>query len=168
MGAENLDINKTLEAWADIVLKIWLEKMLDLKIGLTYQLADSLEQHVISEANGDIARIEFAFKYYGKFVDMGVGNGVGIASDYVLTRKRRFTGEGVGTKRVAKPWYNKPLWSETSKLIEILAKKYALSGMITIVENVDDNAKYWEKTWKQGYVSPNVADGTFSDMANSY
>lgn len=153
MGAENTDINVTLEAWAQIVLDIWLERIEQLGIGLTWQLADSLEQHVKMEAGNDIGRVEFAFRYYGKFVDMGVGNGVkmsDIIDQYTRSwqKRRVFTGNTTHTTRRPKPWFTKVLWGQTSRLTELLAQKYGRKGVLTIVENVDDNAAYWEKSWK--------------------
>jgi len=128
--AENLDINLTLQAWADIVITIWLNKIDQLRINYTYQLADSFTNHVISHANGDIRRIEFAFNYYGKFVDMGVGNGVSI--------------EDVGlSNRKPKPWYSRAFYVEVKKLGTLLAQKYARKGVLSIVENIDDNASKW-------------------------
>lgn len=143
MGAENTDLRVTLEAWADIVLELWQEKIDRLNIGVSWQLVDSLVQHIISEAGGNISMIEFAFKYYGKFVDMGVGNGVDLGSVGDLQTERRLVGKETGNRRRPKPWYNKTLYAQTQRLVEILAEKYARKGLLAIIENVDDNALKW-------------------------
>jgi hypothetical protein len=130
--AENLELNLTVQAWADIVIRIWLDKIAQLKINYSYQLADSFVNHIISHANGNVQMIEFAFNYYGKFVDMGVGRGV--------------TLEDVGSpgiNRKPKPWYSRTFYSEVQKLVKIMAEKYARKGAMAIVENVDDNALKW-------------------------
>lgn len=130
--SENLDRNLTIQAWADIVITIWLNKIDQLKIYSTYQLADSFTNHVISHSNGDIAKIEFAFNYYGKFVDMGVGKGVTI--------------DDVGSpnaNRKPRPWYSRTFYAEVKKLATILAEKYARKGALIIIENIDDNARKW-------------------------
>lgn len=130
--AENTDINLTLQAWADIVIQIWLDKVEKLRMNYSYQLSDSFVNHVVSHANGNVAKIEFAFNYYGKFVDMGVGKGV--------------TLEDVGnpnTTRKPKPWYSRTFYAEVKKLTEILAQKYARKGVLTVIENIDDNALKW-------------------------
>lgn len=134
--AENADIRLTLEAWAEIVIKNWLAKIDALGISDTYSLATSFIHHIISNAGGNVQRIEFAFNYYGKFVDMGVGKGVSL-SDI-----------GVMTKRKPKKWYSATFYAEFQKLIRILGEKYAIKGQITIIENIDDNALKWEKRWK--------------------
>ena len=130
--AANTDINLTVQAWADIVIQIWLDKIEKLKIIYTYQLADSFVNHVISHSNGDVQRIEFAFNYYGKFVDMGVGRGVTL--DDVRAGN---------TSRKPKPWYSRTFYGEVRKLSALLAEKYARKGALIVVENIDDNALKW-------------------------
>lgn len=131
---ENLDLNLTVQAWADIVIQIWLDKIEKLHIYDTYQLADSFVNHIITHANGDAYRIEFAFNYYGKFIDMGVGRGV----------KLEDAGDP-NSKRKPRPWYSKTFFSEVQKLRIIFAEKYARKGAILIVENIDDNAEVWNE-----------------------
>lgn len=130
--AENLNMNLTVQAWADIVITIWLNKIDQMKIHDTYQLADSFTHHVISHSNGDVQKIEFAFNYYGKFVDMGVGRGVTLED---VARGN--------TSRHPRPWYSRTFYSEVKKLSQLLAQKYARKGALVIVENVDDNALKW-------------------------
>lgn len=130
--AENLNINLTVQAWADIVITIWLNKIEQMRIQDTHQLADSFSNHVISHANGDVQRIEFAFNYYGKFVDMGVGRGFTI--DEV---------NSPNNKRKPRPWYSRSFYSEVRKLSALLAQKYARKGALVVIENIDDNALKW-------------------------
>ena len=126
---ENLNINETLQAWADITIDKWEQKIQTLKINYSYQLIESFANHIISNASGDIAKIEFAFNYYGKFVDMGVGKGV------------KLEGRGiVMTRRKPKKWYSKTFFTEITKLTHILAEKFARKGAVTIIENIDDDA----------------------------
>lgn len=129
---ENLNVNLTVQAWADIVIQIWLDKIEQLRIQYSYQLADSFANHVISHANGDVQRIEFAFNYYGKFVDMGVGKGTTLEDVSSPDNKRR-----------PKPWYSRTFYAEVQKLGRLLAEKYARKGVLVIVENIDDNALKW-------------------------
>jgi hypothetical protein len=145
--AENTDIKLTLEAWAEIVLDRWMDKIDRLGIGYSLQLEDSFRMEVINNAGGDVARIEFAFKYYGKFVDMGVGKGTKLDQVKELKTDRRLEGRQHGNYRQAKPWYGKTFYAERMKLMEILSAKYARKGALAIVENVDDNAEKWESRW---------------------
>ena len=119
---------QVLQRWAEIVIEVWQEKINQLGIGSSDNLVDNFYHHVVSNANGDIAKIEFAFHYYGKFVDMGVGKGIplGVA--------------GLNNKRVAKKWYSPSFAHQVKRLAEIMAEKYAEEGVLTITENTDDNA----------------------------
>lgn len=123
----NLDISITVSAWADIVLDRWLRKIDALKINDTYELANSFISEVISGSGGDPERIEFAFKYYGKFADMGVGKGITL-SDVGMRE----------TKRHPRKWYSPVFYAEVTKLAGLLAEKYGRSGVMAIIENTDD------------------------------
>jgi hypothetical protein len=135
--AKNTNIELTVEAWADIVINNWLSKVDAMKINDTYSLSNSFIHHIISNAGGNIQRIEFAFNYYGKFVDMGVGKGVTL-EDAGITE----------TRRKPRLWYSPTFYAEFKKLVQILAEKYGIKGQMAIVENIDDNALKWEKSWK--------------------
>ncbi len=124
--ARNINITETVEAWAEIVIKNWRQKIIQLDIGVTGALYDSFQHEVIGQAGSNPEKIEFAFKYYGRFVDMGVGRGVDKGNPgYVNTRRK------------AKKWYSKVFYSETAKLRELLAEKYGIIGAAVIKENID-------------------------------
>lgn len=127
---DNTDFSLTLQAWADIVIGIWEDKIQKLRIIESYQLLESFTAHVVTESNGDPRKIEFAFNYYGKFVEMGVGNGVNMES----------LKSSINTIRKPRPWYSKVFFSQVKKLGAILAEKYARKTALLIVENIDDNA----------------------------
>jgi len=124
--AQNIDIGLTVEAWADIVIKNWRRKITELNIGVTGALYDSFVFEVIGNAGGNPERIDFAFEYYGRFVDMGVGRGVYVGNP-----------GDVQTRRKAKPWYSKIIFGQAAKLSEILAEKYGILGASVISENIN-------------------------------
>jgi len=125
--SQNTNISLTLQAWAEIVIKNWLARIDALGIHDTYELSQSFIHHIISNAGGDIARIEFAFLFYGRFVDMGVGKGIKIGDAGLKETRRR-----------PYKWYSPVIYSEVKKLTEILAEKYARKGAITIVEKINN------------------------------
>jgi hypothetical protein len=141
MTNRNTDLNLTAEAWAEIVIDNWLDKISKLNIGYSFQLERNFIHEIARGPNGVPTLISFSFPYYGKFVDMGVGKGVRLedvksgASDYRA-------GEG-GHRRRPKKWYSPVFYAEVQKLTRILAEKYALMGSLAIVENIDDNALRW-------------------------
>lgn len=126
--SENTQLSETVLAWADIVIRNWEEKIHKLHVTDSYQLLNSFQHHVVLNANGDPLLVEFAFNFYGKFADMGVGKGTNLVE------------QGNGLRKV-KPWYSKTFFSEVKKLGEILAEKYARNAALIIVENIDDNSR---------------------------
>lgn len=65
------------EAWAKITIQLWRKNLTRMKIGQnsTGDLNRSFKYKVIAGSRGNVDRIEFAFNYYWKFLDMGVGKG---------------------------------------------------------------------------------------------
>jgi|SRR5665647_1617589 len=121
--ADNTNLSLTVEAWAKIVVERWENKITMLRIHQTGNLANSFAVHVFTQANGDPDKIEFAFNYYGKFVDMGVGNGVKM--DQVDSSNRK-----------AKPWYSRTFFSQIKRIGEILRDKYAHKAQILMITNI--------------------------------
>lgn len=116
---------ETIEAWADFVIERWELDIIRLRITNTKQLINSFNCTIITQSNGDISLIIFAYEHYGKFVDIGVGNGV----KYQDVQK---------SNRRPKPWYNKTFFSQVKKLGEILQEKYGEEAKVTIIENLQD------------------------------
>lgn len=116
-------IDSVLDAWAKITIEIWLDKIKELNINDTESLAQSFVQHVIANSSGDTARIEFAFNYYGRMVDMGVGQGV--KKEEVFTSNRN-----------PKPWYSSTFLLEVKKLANILADQYGHQSNLIVVNSI--------------------------------
>jgi len=121
--AENTNMKLTVEAWADIVIERWEQKIRRSGVYHTGKLVQSFSQMVRTQANGNPDLIQFAFGYYGRFVDMGVGRGV--PYDRVHLSNRR-----------AKPWYSKTFFSQLEKLKEILEEKYGLKAQYSIIQEI--------------------------------
>ncbi len=113
-------------ALAPITVKLWRKNLSRMKIGKrsSGELFRSFQYKVIGSAGGDIQRIEFAFNYYGKFVDMGVGRGTRLGDTPMSGTKRRFAGKFLGAGRVPKKWYSKTFFAESQRLAEILQKEF--------------------------------------------
>lgn len=130
---EQLDI---VNGWAKVTITAWRENIVKMKIGNTQDLYNSFVEHVINQANGDKIKIEFAFKYYGKFVDMGVGKGVKIGDVKENSTSRRLEGKMTGNRRRAKKWYTKELRHQVLRLEELLSEKYGRQVQNMITENI--------------------------------
>lgn len=106
---------ETIAAWADITLKIWREKITELKVYETGALYESLQNTLMGMAGNDVDKIEFSFKLYGIFVDMGVGREIARGNDGDL---------GFTPERKRKEWYSRIFYREVMKLREILVEKF--------------------------------------------
>ncbi|MFZ4705461.1 MAG: hypothetical protein ACOYMF_05580 [Bacteroidales bacterium] len=106
---------ETIRAWADITLKIWRNKITDLRIYNTGELYNSLINHLTIAAGNDVNKVEFTFKLYGIFVDMGVGREIPLGNSGDL---------GFNPVRKRKEWYSRIFYREVMKLKEILMEKY--------------------------------------------
>ncbi len=131
-------MNETAVAWADITIRVFEDWLQKLGANSSYQLADSFVHHVHTSANGNPEMIDFAYRYYGKFVDMGVGGYVDLANRDSMVASGQ-------TTRKQKPWFSKTFFFQVRRLGEILSEKYAQKAAITIVANIDDNAERWGK-----------------------
>lgn len=106
-------------AWADIVIERWQKRMAELDVGDTGALLKSFQAQVTADSNGDPAKVTFAFLYYGRFPDMGVGRGVTLADVPSPTRP-------------VKPWYSQTFMNEVVKLGRMMAAKYGLDAAMAV------------------------------------
>lgn len=127
----NTDLKLTVEAWAEIVIKIWESKIIKKRIHKSGELLNSLASHVYLNSGGDPERIVFAFNYYGRFADMGVGRGV--SYDELKTKQI-----GKETRRRKKSWFAGTFDFHVDKLTAILEEKYGLKIARSIVDTLDE------------------------------
>jgi hypothetical protein len=114
--SENLNIERTVEAWAEITVKEWHARLNQLNIGVTGALYDSI-QFTIKPSDGIPDIINFEHNHYGIFVETGTGRGISKGN----------TGDlGFTPKRKPKRWFTPVLNKEVVKLTNILASKYAI------------------------------------------
>jgi hypothetical protein len=118
-----MDQTQTIQAWADYVIERWELEIIRLGINSTGQLLKSFTSTIITQSGGNVEKIIFAYEYYGKFVDMGVGRGVKIGNP--------------NSSRAPKAWYNKTFFGQVKKLGEILQEKYSDAAAVSIVESIE-------------------------------
>ena len=115
---------ETVAAWADITLKIWREKITELKVWESGALYESLKNALLMAAGNDVNRIDFSFKLYGIFVDMGTGREIFKGNDGDL---------GFTPIRKRKEWYSRIFYREVMRLKEIISEKFGEHIANTIV-----------------------------------
>jgi hypothetical protein len=123
-----LDIDKTVDAWSEIVIKVLRVKIAKLKIYHTGDLFNSLTTN--TESAGDvIKRIYFYYNLYGKFVDMGVGRN--------YSRGNTGQVESITKKRVRKEWYSRTFYAQVMILGELMRAKYGEKAVHQIVATIE-------------------------------
>ena len=122
-----IDIYETISAWADITLKIWRDKIVMLNVYNTGELMASLKNELDRAAGNSVEKVEFAFRLYGVFVDMGVGKEIhkGNSGDLGFTPLRK-----------RKEWYSKVFYREVMKLRDLLADRYSKAAAQQVVQNI--------------------------------
>lgn len=128
-----VDINETIKAWADIVIKKFHAKIVELKVYDKGNLDNSLLHEMLINAGTDIERIEFTFKLYGIFVDMGVGKELpkGNSGDTA-----DFSTSGFTPTRKPKEWFSKKYYGQVMKLREILIEQYSKAITFSMINTM--------------------------------
>lgn len=117
-----LNKEQIIHEWAAFVIRIWQQRVIDVGIKSSSELARSFTNTIYANAGGDTAKIEYAFNWYGKLADMGVGRGTKL--------------EQVGqTKRQRYPWFSTTFLLEVKKLANMIARFKAEQATIVITES---------------------------------
>lgn len=124
--AENTDLRLTAEAWAEIVISKWRQKLTALRIEQTGNLFKSFYFHVHNNADGNPALILFTFEKYGMYVDYGVGREVAKGNSGNLSQYAKYSEKtrSMHLGRERKEWFSGVYYRELNRLREIVADKY--------------------------------------------
>jgi len=109
-----------LQKWAEITIQKWQFNLVQKNLIYSGDLLRSFEYTVSGEANGNQALISFAFNYYLRMLEMGVGKG------------RLF-----GQVSQRKGLFNKPFYHEVYRLSELVAGMYANNAAIAIAHGIE-------------------------------
>ena len=123
--------------WAEIVIEKWEFNLANKNLINTGNLINSFTSLVTIEAASNTALISFAFEYYIRMMDMGVGNGVSRDGRDLLADSRRVYGVQRGNRRKAIPVYSKIIYADIMRLGELLTKQYATVGVHAIVNEFE-------------------------------
>jgi len=113
---------ETIRAWADIVIKIWRAKIVEMKVWDTGALYSSFLQTLTLNAGNNVSKVEFAFNLYGVFQDIGLGREIW-----------KIKSDGDKTKLKRREWYSKVFYGEVMKLKDILVEKYGEGAADSII-----------------------------------
>jgi len=118
-----------LEKWAQITIEKWQWNLVSKNLVYSGELLRSFTYQVYADAGGDSTMISFAFNYYLKMLDMGVGKGVS------------FEGSGKESGRKKYKVYSSSIYSQIMRLLELLQAQYAQQGAKAIVNEFKHGSK---------------------------
>lgn len=116
-----IDINLTLKAWADIVINKLKNNIDELDVRDLGNLDNSIIHTLLINAGTDIDKIEFSFKLYGIYVDMGVGKEFSRGNSGDTANEKGIS----APKRKPKEWFSRKYYGQVMKLREILMEQYS-------------------------------------------
>lgn len=95
-------------------------------------LFNSFISSIEKDSDGMVQRALIRFKFYGRYVDMGVGRGVPIGSraakmDYYKYRNNK--GQLLNYGRKPKKWYSKTLAAQSKKLSELMSQHFGIKAI---------------------------------------
>lgn len=109
--------------WLDYTIERFIENMRKLRIRHTGALMASFKKQVIGAASGRL-QLQLSYALYGKFIDMGVGRGMGQGvrkGDDGYDRIRNSRGQLKRRQRKARKWYSKEIAYQTKRLAELMS-----------------------------------------------
>jgi hypothetical protein len=112
-----METTEIAEKWLAYTVERLLKAIDKKKIRDTNRLFTSVIGELQAEAGGDVAKMVLSYLAYGRFVDMGVGNGISLSEAIQGKRSRK------------RNWYSKTIYAQFQKLSEIMLENYADKGL---------------------------------------
>lgn len=140
----DLTFDKEIDEWAAIAIERLQKELRKKKIGITDNLYRSFEKEV-QKSGGNLQAVFIRFAMYGRFRDMGVGNGMKAferkSNKANLVGAKQYGADVSFSRRQPKRWFNKTKMSQIYKLREILAKSMG-DSVVTNVQEGFGNTQY--------------------------
>ena len=129
--------HQTVEQWLEFTLSNLRERIRAFQAVDTGHLLASVQGFLVTAASGDVARLSIAYALYGKYVDMGVGRGMGAgvrkaSSDYDRIRDER--GRLHTHSRKPKPFSSKEIGRQSVRLGVLLSEHYGATTIARITD----------------------------------
>ena len=123
-------IEATITEWLAIAVNRFQNALKSNKIGVSQRLFQSFVSNIFQNSGGSISKVEIAFLFYGRYIDMGVGKGFPIGGRRSFKDFDRFRFSDGKLKsnpgRKPKKWYSKTKAYEVGQLTRILAEQYGI------------------------------------------
>lgn len=141
-AATDEDRKKYQEAWADMMVKIWREKIERLHVIDTYSLHQQMQENVISSTD-TVSTIQHKFLEYGIYQDLGVGNGYSKDNGgnlEILDPVYRAE-HNMGEPRKPRVWFSSAYFASIMVLKEQMAYMYGEEFCGLLVDKIEEANK---------------------------
>lgn len=141
-AATDEDRKKYQEAWADMMIKIWREKIERLHVIDTYSLHQQMQENVISSTD-TVSTIQHKFLEYGIYQDLGVGNGYSKDNGgnlEILDPVYRAE-HNLGEPRKPRVWFSRAYFASIMVLKEQMAYMYGEEFCGLLVDKIEEANK---------------------------
>lgn len=103
-------------------------------------LIDSISINIIQNEEGGVARVQFIFNAYGRFVDMGVSRGYPIGSRRAALEAKASGTGGKFTGPKPRKFYVRDIFNEGHILQENLIRNYGVKLITTLEQTLTNKA----------------------------
>lgn len=138
-AATDEDRKKYQDAWAEMMVKIWREKIERLHVVDTYSLHQQMQDNVISSSDS-ISTIQHKFLEYGIYQDLGVGNGYSKDNGgnlKILDPVYRAE-HNMGEPRKPRVWFSRAYFASIMVLKEQMAYMYGEEFCGLLVDKIEE------------------------------
>lgn len=138
-AATDEDRKKYQEAWAEMMVTIWREKIERLHVIDTYSLHQQIKDNVVTSSDS-ISTIQHKFLEYGIYQDLGVGNGYSKdngANLEILNPVYRAE-HNMGEPRKPRVWFSRSYFASVMVLKEQMAYMYGEEFCGLLVDKIEE------------------------------
>ena len=138
-AATDEDRKKYQEAWAEMMVTIWREKIERLHVIDTYSLHQQIKDNVVTSSDS-ISTIQHKFLEYGIYQDLGVGNGYSKdngANLEILNPVYRAE-HNMGEPRKPRVWFSRSYFASVMILKEQMAYMYGEEFCGLLVDKIEE------------------------------
>lgn len=141
-AATDEDRKKYQEAWADMMIKIWREKIERLHVIDTYSLHQQMQENVISSTD-TVSTIQHKFLEYGIYQDLGVGNGYSKdnGGNLEILDPGYRAEHNLGEPRKPRVWFSRAYFASIMVLKEQMAYMYGEEFCGLLVDKIEEANK---------------------------
>ncbi|MDM8309706.1 hypothetical protein [Phocaeicola barnesiae] len=138
-AATDEDRKKYQEAWAEMMVTIWREKIERLHVIDTYSLHQQIKDNVVTSSDS-ISTIQHKFLEYGIYQDLGVGNGYSKDNGgnlEILDPVYRAE-HNMGEPRKPRVWFSRSYFASVMVLKEQMAYMYGEEFCGLLVDKIEE------------------------------